>query len=209
MASDQDLHCLSFSLWIWTKRLYDVIWLTDSQKWVWLIKLFSRIRINLCHSLGQLQQTTNWGLGWGVLGVVINDWSIINNTIFFIKTNSGHAHDIWMKRRKRKEYLTSSKYQSISLTVSTTKLKESETVWCFLRIVFLARLYKLSAISYWQACKCAQCTTYFRLSMYIINSASRALPNFFPCCCFSGAVQLVIVPASHCHGTELYSSNYS
>ena len=44
--SDQDLHCLSFSLWIWTKTLYDVIRLADSQKWVWLIKLFSRIRIN-------------------------------------------------------------------------------------------------------------------------------------------------------------------
>ena len=27
--SDQDLHCLSFSLWIWTKTLYDVIWLAD------------------------------------------------------------------------------------------------------------------------------------------------------------------------------------
>ena len=43
--SDQDLHCLSFSLWIWMKTLYDVIWLVYSQKWVWLIKLFSRIRI--------------------------------------------------------------------------------------------------------------------------------------------------------------------
>ena len=28
---------LSVSLWIWTKTLYDVIWLADSQKWVWLI----------------------------------------------------------------------------------------------------------------------------------------------------------------------------
>ena len=44
--SNQDLHCLSFSLWIWMKTLYDVIWLADSQKWVWLIKLFSRIRVN-------------------------------------------------------------------------------------------------------------------------------------------------------------------
>ena len=46
MASEQDLHCLSFSLWIWMKTLYGVIWLADSQKWVWLIKLFSRIRVN-------------------------------------------------------------------------------------------------------------------------------------------------------------------
>ena len=38
-------NCLSFSFWIWTKTLYDVIWLADSQKWVWLIKLFSRIRV--------------------------------------------------------------------------------------------------------------------------------------------------------------------
>ena len=30
MASEE-LHCLSFSLWIWTKT-YDVIWLADSQK---------------------------------------------------------------------------------------------------------------------------------------------------------------------------------
>ena len=44
-AIDQNLHCLSFSLWIWTKTLYDVIWLADSQKWVWLIQLFSRIRV--------------------------------------------------------------------------------------------------------------------------------------------------------------------
>ena len=45
--SDQDLHCLSFVLWIWTKTLYGVIWLADSQKWVRLIKLFSRIRVIL------------------------------------------------------------------------------------------------------------------------------------------------------------------
>ena len=43
--SDQELHCLSYSLWIWMKTLYDVIWLADSQKWVWLIKLFSRRRV--------------------------------------------------------------------------------------------------------------------------------------------------------------------
>ena len=47
MASDQDLHCLSVRLWIWRKTLYDVIWLADSQKWVWLIKLFSRIRVKV------------------------------------------------------------------------------------------------------------------------------------------------------------------
>ena len=29
------------------KTLYDIIWLADSQKWVWLIKLFSRIRVNI------------------------------------------------------------------------------------------------------------------------------------------------------------------
>ena len=45
--SFQDLHCLSFSFGIWMKTLYDVIWLADSQKWVWLIKLFSRIRVNI------------------------------------------------------------------------------------------------------------------------------------------------------------------
>ena len=36
--SDQDLHCLSFSFWIWMKTLYNVIWLADSQKRVWLFK---------------------------------------------------------------------------------------------------------------------------------------------------------------------------
>ena len=35
-----------FCLWIWIKTSYDIIWLADSQKWVWLIKLFSRIRVN-------------------------------------------------------------------------------------------------------------------------------------------------------------------
>ena len=45
MASDLDLHCLSFSLWIWTKTLYDVVWLADSQKWVWLINLFSKRQV--------------------------------------------------------------------------------------------------------------------------------------------------------------------
>ena len=37
----------SFSLWIWTKILFDVIWLADIQKWVWLIKLFSRMKVKL------------------------------------------------------------------------------------------------------------------------------------------------------------------
>ena len=31
----------------WMKKLYDVIWLADRQKWVWLIKLFSRIKVNI------------------------------------------------------------------------------------------------------------------------------------------------------------------
>ena len=49
MASEEAIwsgSTLSFSLWICTKTLYDVIWLADSQKWVWLIKLFNRIRVN-------------------------------------------------------------------------------------------------------------------------------------------------------------------
>ena len=56
MASDQDLHRLSFSLWIWTKTLYDVIWLADSQKWVWLIKLYSRIRVKVEPEKDSFQQ---------------------------------------------------------------------------------------------------------------------------------------------------------
>ena len=58
--SDQDLHYLSFSLWIWTKT-YDVIWLADSQKWVWLIKLFSRIRVRGCYTLSRFSGVWTWG----------------------------------------------------------------------------------------------------------------------------------------------------
>ena len=32
--SDQDLHCFSYSLWIYKKKQNWVVWLVDSQKWV-------------------------------------------------------------------------------------------------------------------------------------------------------------------------------
>ena len=39
------IYTVCHSVWNWTKTLYDVIWLADSQKWVWLIWYFSRIRV--------------------------------------------------------------------------------------------------------------------------------------------------------------------
>ena len=64
-ASDQDLHCLSFSSWIWMKTLYDIIWLADSQKWVRLIKLFSRIK-------GWFSFL--WILSWVNVGKLLANW---------------------------------------------------------------------------------------------------------------------------------------
>ena len=42
---NQDLHCFSFSLWIYMNKHHRTIWLVDSQKWVWQTNLFSRIRV--------------------------------------------------------------------------------------------------------------------------------------------------------------------
>ena len=46
--TDLDLHCLSFSRWIYI-NLDQVIWLVENQKWAWHLNLFSLTRIILCY----------------------------------------------------------------------------------------------------------------------------------------------------------------
>ena len=50
------------------ETLYDVIWLAESQKWAWLIKLFSRIKVKLLTTTCAHTFASNWQLP------LLNQW---------------------------------------------------------------------------------------------------------------------------------------
>ena len=44
--TDLDLHCLSFSMWIYINILDQVIWQAENWKWAWHLYLFGMTRVN-------------------------------------------------------------------------------------------------------------------------------------------------------------------